>query len=76
MTDTAPVPEAVTPTGGFTLKGVTISPVMAVCLAVTGICVGVWIGFKVAGGELEGAPCADCAQHRREAEILNADVPD
>ena len=69
MTDTATVP---VPTGTSTLlldyKRVAAGAVIALCL-------GVWIGFKVAGGkvaDLADLPCADCADKAREADIIDA----
>ena len=44
-----------------------LSPVLVVCIGLVAACVGVWIGFKIAGGELEGVGCPDCADKHVEA---------
>ena len=64
MTDTA-TPAPVVDTDGTTTF--TLSPILVGCLCLIGVCVGVWVGFKIADGNLEGAPCSDCEEKRAEA---------
>lgn len=68
-------------TGRFTLES--ISPTMAIAVGVIALCAGVWIGFKLSGGEVTEShvPCRDCAEKAAqfvdtEAEILNSQPVD
>jgi hypothetical protein len=57
----------------------TLDPKIVAAGCVIALCLGVWIGFKVAGGTVTGpdhAPCADCAERRLEADILGAETPE
>lgn len=52
-----------------------IDPKIAAAGALIALCLGVWLGFKIAGGsveELASQPlCADCIQRERERQILD-----
>ena len=62
-------------TGRFTLES--ISPTMAIAVGVIALCAGVWIGFKLSGGQVaEQGPCRDCDERAREAAILNSETVD
>ena len=44
--------------------------------AAIALCVGIWVGFKLAGGEVAG-PCPDCAQrHDEAAAVVEPEVAD
>ena len=61
-------------------KLTSIDPKMAMAAGVIALCLGIWVGFKLAGGQvseprhLDATPCQECVERAREAEILNADT--
>lgn len=76
MTDTSPTTASAPDTSSTTAVDTggtestttfSLSPVLVVCIGLVAACVGVWIGFKIAGGELEGVGCPDCADKHVEA---------
>ena len=79
MTDAAPANLTVEapPTTKSRVSFESISPTMAIAVGVIALCAGVWIGFKLSGGQVaEQGPCRDCDERAREAAILNSETVD
>jgi hypothetical protein len=53
-----------------------LDPKVVIAGVAIALCLGIWVGFTVAGGNVAEVAqrCEDCEQRAREADIL--DVPD
>ena len=73
--------DATTPVENVRVRLASLDPKVVAAIALCAVCVGVWIGFKVAGGSVSDlaeptAPCHDCDEADAEAAILRQDVPE
>ena len=70
--------DAAAPAPSIKVRLESLDPKVVAAIALAAVCVGVWIGFKVAGGSVaavartEAPECEDCED--TEATILSQDV--